>query len=66
VTVAGVPAVLSVLSLLWFYASVLLPLGRLLCMTWLVVAAVSLLRGRSELGERRGPAPAAGPGSSAS
>ena len=42
---AAVPAVLSVASTLWFYASVLLPVGRLLCMAWLIVAGISLLRG---------------------
>lgn len=45
--VAGIPAVLSVVSTVAFYASVLLPVGRSLCMVWLVVAAVSVLRGRS-------------------
>ncbi|GAA1659463.1 hypothetical protein GCM10009830_00530 [Glycomyces endophyticus] len=45
--IAGVPAVLSVLSLLWFYASPLLPVGRLLCMVALVVVGASLARGAS-------------------
>lgn len=45
--VAGVPAVLSILSVVFFYASPLLPLGRLLCMVCLIVAAVSLARGRT-------------------
>lgn len=42
--VAAIPAILSVASTLWFYASVLLPVGRLLCMAWLVIAAISLPR----------------------
>ncbi|GAA2273719.1 hypothetical protein GCM10009853_029460 [Glycomyces scopariae] len=45
--VAAVPAVLSVLSLLWFYASPFLPVGRLLCMVCLVVVGISLARGAS-------------------
>lgn len=45
--IAGVPAVLSILSVLWFYASPLLPVGRLLCMVFLIVAGASLARGRS-------------------
>lgn len=44
--VLAVPAVLSVASLLWFYASVLLPLGRFSLMIWVVFAAVSLLRAK--------------------
>jgi hypothetical protein len=42
--VAAVPAILSVSSLLWYYASVFLPLGRILLMTWAVFAAISLFR----------------------
>ncbi len=45
--IAAVPAVLSVLSVPLFAASVLLPLGRVLCMVWTVTAGVSALRGRS-------------------
>jgi hypothetical protein len=45
--IAGVPAVLSILSVLWFYASPFLPVGRLLCMVFLIVLGVSLARGRS-------------------
>jgi hypothetical protein len=44
--VAAVVAVLSLASTVWFPASVLLPVGRLLCMAWAVTAGVSLLRGR--------------------
>lgn len=40
-------AVLSLVSTVWFPASVLLPIGRLLCMAWVVTAGVSLLRGRT-------------------
>ncbi len=51
VTVLGVvaagAAVLSLVSTVWFPASVLLPIGRLLCMAWAVAAGVSLLRGRT-------------------
>lgn len=47
--VAAVPAVLSLLSLALFYASALLPLGRLLCMLWTVAAAVSVTRRRKVL-----------------
>lgn len=42
--VASVPAVLSISSLLWFYASVLLPVGRFTLILWAVFATVSLLR----------------------
>ena len=42
--VAAVPALLSVVSLVWFNGSVFILLGRLLCMTWTVVAAVSVSR----------------------
>lgn len=45
--IGGVPAVLSVVSVFWFYGSPLLPLGRLLCMVALIAAGVSLLRGRT-------------------
>ncbi len=45
--VAAVPAVLSIASLFWFYASILLPVGRVLCMIALIVAGVSLARGRT-------------------
>ncbi|MCW3840517.1 hypothetical protein ONA70_10460 [Micromonospora yasonensis] len=44
---AAVPAMLSVVSAVWFYGSVLLPVGRLLCMAWVVAAGISLLRGRT-------------------
>lgn len=42
--IAAVPALLSVVSLAWFYASVLILLGRLLCMVWTVAAGVALVR----------------------
>jgi hypothetical protein len=45
--VAGTLAVLSVLSLVFFYASPLLPVGRLLSMIWTVIVAVQLVRRRS-------------------
>lgn len=48
--VAAVPAVLSVASLFWYYASILLPAGRLLAMIAFVVAGVSLVRRRSTAG----------------
>lgn len=44
-TVAAVVAVLSLASLLWFYASAFILLGRLLCMLWTICAAASILRG---------------------
>ena len=37
--IVAILAVLSITSTLWFYASILLPVGRLLCVAWLVVAA---------------------------
>lgn len=43
--VAAVPAVASVVSLAWFPASILLPIGRLLCTLWCVVAGFVLARG---------------------
>ena len=50
--VAAVPAVLSVVSLLWFPASILILLGRLLCMIWTISAAVSVTRrGRARPGQ---------------
>jgi hypothetical protein len=42
--VAGSLATLSVISLAFYYASILLPVGRLLCMIWTIVAAVVILR----------------------
>ena len=45
--IAAVPALLSVTSVFWYYASILLPAGRLLTMTAFIVAGVSILRGRS-------------------
>jgi hypothetical protein len=42
--VAAVPALLSVASLIWFYASVLILLGRLLCMVWTVASGVAMVR----------------------
>ena len=42
--VAGALATLSVLSLAIFYATPLLPIGRVLCMVWTIVATVQLVR----------------------
>ena len=42
--VAAVPALVSVVSLVWFNGSVFILLGRLLCMIWIVIAAVSVSR----------------------
>ena len=42
--VAAVPALVSLVSLVWFNGSVFILLGRLLCMIWIVVAAVSVSR----------------------
>lgn len=42
--VAGALATLSVLSLAIFYATPLLPVGRVLCMVWTIVAVVQLVR----------------------
>ncbi|MDR3036208.1 MAG: hypothetical protein LBV78_24465 [Kitasatospora sp.] len=42
--VAAVPALVSVVSLVWFNGSVFILLGRLLCMIWIVVAAVTVNR----------------------
>lgn len=45
--IAGGLAVLSVLSIFIFYASLFLPLGRLACMIALVIAGLSLVRRRA-------------------
>lgn len=42
--VAGVLAVASVASVVFYYASILLPVGRVLCMLWTVVAGLRLAR----------------------
>jgi hypothetical protein len=42
--VAGSLATLSVLSLAIFYATPLLPIGRVLCMVWTIIAVVQLVR----------------------
>jgi hypothetical protein len=47
--VAAVPAIASLVSLVWFNGSVLILLGRLLCMVWTIAAAVSLFRRAKEL-----------------
>jgi hypothetical protein len=47
--IAAIPAVFSIASTVWFYASILLPVGRLLCMAWLVAAGISLVRGRTSV-----------------
>lgn len=44
---ALVVAVLSLSSLVWFYGAAFILLGRLLCMLWVVCAAISLVRGRA-------------------
>ncbi|MEU4250200.1 hypothetical protein AB0F15_22595 [Amycolatopsis sp. NPDC026612] len=44
--VAGTLATLSVLSLVFYYASALLPIGRFLSMVWTVAAAIVLARHR--------------------
>lgn len=52
--VAAVPALLSLISLVWFYGSAFILLGRLLCMAWSITTAVSLVRGgSSRSGARR-------------
>jgi hypothetical protein len=42
--VAGTLAMLSVLSLAFYYANAFLPIGRILSMVWTVVAAIVLIR----------------------
>lgn len=42
--VAAVPAVLSVVSLVWTQGAALILLGRLLCMIWTICAGVSVTR----------------------
>ncbi|MGH3660403.1 MAG: hypothetical protein ACRDTQ_00895 [Micromonosporaceae bacterium] len=42
--VAATPAVLSLVSLVWFQGAVFILLGRLLCMIWTISAAVSVTR----------------------
>lgn len=42
--VAATPAVLSVVSLVWFQGAAFILLGRLLCMIWTISAAVSVTR----------------------
>lgn len=44
--VAAVCALLSVFSIVFYYASIFLPVGRLLSMLWTVTAGVSIARGR--------------------
>jgi hypothetical protein len=44
--VAGTLATLSVLSLVFYYASAFLPIGRILSMVWTVTAAIVLARHR--------------------
>ena len=44
--VVAVPAIASLVSLLWFNGSVLILLGRLLAMVWTIAAAVSVARHR--------------------
>lgn len=49
--VAAVPAFLSITSLLFFYGNAFILIGRILCMVWVVVAAVALVR--AGVAERR-------------
>ncbi|MGH3468053.1 MAG: hypothetical protein ACRDQF_10020 [Thermocrispum sp.] len=49
--IAAVPAFLSISSLLFFYGNVFILIGRLLCMVWVVVAAVAMVR--AGIAERR-------------
>jgi hypothetical protein len=42
---SGVLAMASVASVVFYYASILLPAGRVLCMVWTVVAGLRLARG---------------------
>lgn len=42
--IATVPALLSVISLAFFYANALILLGRILCMLWIVTAGITLFR----------------------
>jgi hypothetical protein len=56
--VAAVPAVLSVVSLVWFEGAVFILLGRLLCMVWTISAAVSVTRRLSKGSGVRGTVPA--------
>jgi hypothetical protein len=42
--VAAAPALLSAVSLVWFHGSALILLGRLLCMIWIITAAIMLVR----------------------
>ncbi|GAA5129215.1 hypothetical protein [Pseudonocardia adelaidensis] len=42
--VAVIPAVLSVISLVWFYGAALILLGRVLCMVWVITAAIVVAR----------------------
>jgi len=42
--IAAVPALLSVVSLVWFEGAAFILLGRLLCMVWTISAAVSVTR----------------------
>jgi hypothetical protein len=38
------PAIVSVTSLVWFQGAAFILLGRLLCMVWVIAAAVSATR----------------------
>jgi hypothetical protein len=42
--VAAVPAIASLVSLIWFQGAALILLGRLLCMAWTISAAVGARR----------------------
>ena len=43
-SVAAVPAIASLVSLAWFQGAALILLGRLLCIAWIISAAVSATR----------------------
>jgi hypothetical protein len=42
--VAMVPALVSLISLVWFYGNAFILLGRLLCMAWTIAAGITLVR----------------------
>jgi len=52
--VAAAPALLSVVSLVWFQGAAFILLGRLLCMVWAISAAVSVIRRTSRPTQKEG------------
>jgi hypothetical protein len=42
--IAAIPAITSLVSLVWFQGAVFILLGRLLCMAWVICAAISTTR----------------------